>query len=87
MQKCNRCDKEDRIPTHQGIKFDLKNFYFCSECWGKLGKWRYDTPKSECVRCKKRISKGKLVTWLNTLDDALLCEDCFSWLKKWIEKS
>lgn len=38
-QRCARCKREEYIPTHQFVKFDLKVHYLCSGCWERFRRW------------------------------------------------
>ncbi|MEK6937123.1 MAG: hypothetical protein AABW58_03575 [Nanoarchaeota archaeon] len=38
-QKCQRCNTEEYIPTHQYVKYDNVVNYFCGGCWGIFKKW------------------------------------------------
>lgn len=38
-QCCKRCGKEEIIPTHQHVKFDLEVKDLCTSCWEKFRSW------------------------------------------------
>jgi hypothetical protein len=38
-QTCRRCYARERIPTHQFVKFDLKEHYLCLRCWEDFRRW------------------------------------------------
>lgn len=38
-QPCNRCGKEEYIPTFQYVKFDGEVKYLCQNCWEAFRKW------------------------------------------------
>ena len=40
-QMCDRCRKEESIPTHQFVKFDNEVRYLCSDCWQHFREWYY----------------------------------------------
>ena len=37
-QPCDRCEKKERIPTDQGIKFYDENSYLCTPCFDQYTK-------------------------------------------------
>ncbi len=39
LQTCDRCHKQEHIPTHQYVKFDTQVQYLCSDCWEKFREW------------------------------------------------
>ncbi|MCR4317051.1 MAG: hypothetical protein NUW37_11975 [Planctomycetes bacterium] len=39
LHNCDRCRKAEYIPTFQYVKFDLKVFYLCCECWNSFKSW------------------------------------------------
>ena len=39
VQMCERCGKEEYIPTYQFVKFDLKVNYVCKDCWEEFRAW------------------------------------------------
>ncbi len=38
-QKCERCGRQEYIPTHQYVKFDQKVQYLCKSCWEGFRTW------------------------------------------------
>ena len=38
-QTCRRCYARERIPTHQFVKFDLRENYLCLRCWEDFRRW------------------------------------------------
>lgn len=38
-QICSRCFHQERIPTHQFVKFDTKVQYLCRHCWQGFRRW------------------------------------------------
>lgn len=40
-QKCERCQAEEYIPTHQYVKFDDGIRYLCSACWDLFRAWYF----------------------------------------------
>lgn len=38
---CNRCRREEQIPTHQLVKFDAEHHNLCSDCWQGFRSWFY----------------------------------------------
>lgn len=38
-QRCARCNGQERIPTHQHVKFDLVVHDLCAECWRVFRAW------------------------------------------------
>lgn len=38
-QKCQRCNTEEYIPTHQYIKYEGKLNYVCVSCWDVFHGW------------------------------------------------
>ncbi|MCI0650488.1 MAG: hypothetical protein L0Z55_01245 [Planctomycetes bacterium] len=38
-ETCQRCYLEEKIPTHQFVKFDLHVHYLCKECWEGFRRW------------------------------------------------
>jgi len=39
LQVCTRCHSREYIPTHQCVKFDLKEQYLCQRCWEDFRRW------------------------------------------------
>ena len=39
FQRCQRCGREEHIPTHQFVKFDNRVQYLCKECWENFRTW------------------------------------------------
>ncbi len=36
---CQRCRREDQIPTHQLVKFDATVHELCKDCWEGFRAW------------------------------------------------
>ena len=53
-QICDRCHKQERIPTHQAIKFDTQVQYLCTECNEK-----YNTFMNELKKTSGGARAGK----------------------------
>ena len=41
---CDRCRREEDIPTHQFVKFDNEVRYLCSDCWQRFREWYFRRP-------------------------------------------
>lgn len=39
LHRCQRCGGEEHIPTHQQVKFDLKERFLCTNCWEGFRRW------------------------------------------------
>ena len=49
-QRCARCRKEEKIPTHQYVKFCGEVHYLCSGCWEAFRLWRYALARGQSGR-------------------------------------
>ena len=38
-QRCERCNCEEYIPTHQYVKFEDRIRYLCQQCWELFKGW------------------------------------------------
>ena len=53
--KCDRCGKQEYIPTFQYVKFEERTRYFCKECYEEL---RSFVVRRSSVRVSKFIPIG-----------------------------
>ena len=61
-QKCQRCNAEEYIPTHQYVKFDSTRRDVCTSCWNVINKWLYDSALKEPKPNPGRLYPGGTVT-------------------------
>lgn len=49
IQKCNRCGKQEHVPTHQHLKFDEALHDLCGECWTAFRVWFHAHAEQEAA--------------------------------------
>ena len=92
-QKCQRCNEQEYIPTHQYLKFEEKRYDLCSPCWSTFNEWLYGTAIKESkpnpgrlyssgVVVGKELS-GEIVTGRDPGKSIKLKEDLFGKFRRW----
>lgn len=49
IQKCQRCGRQEHVPTHQYVKFDEKLHDLCASCWHAFREWFHAAERPEEV--------------------------------------
>lgn len=46
-EKCDRCRRQDEIPTYQFLKFDGEVQFLCRDCWEMFRRWFFSSRRIE----------------------------------------